>query len=179
MSGDTIFRNLVHFVGADLDFKGFVEACHHGGVQGLIVVCLGHCDIILESARHRLPKIVDKAKECVAILDGISDYADGKQVVDLVNVNVCLSYLFEYGIIVLWSAVDFTVNAQIFQFLGEGVADLLQKHLALTSYLLSAGHDVLIFRRIKVFHCKVFKFTLEERNTKSACKRSVNVQGFL
>ena len=79
----------------------------------------------------------------------------------------------------LRSAVDFTVNAQIFQFFVEGVADLLQKHLALTSYLLGAGHDVLIFRRIKVFHCKVFKFTLEERDTKSACKRSVNVQGFL
>ena len=68
VSGDTIFRNLVHFVGADLDFKGFVEACHHGGVQGLIIVCLGHCYIILESARYRLPKIVDKAKERVAIL---------------------------------------------------------------------------------------------------------------
>ena len=95
MGGNTILSNFVHFVGADLDFKGFIELCHNSCVQRLIVVCLGHCNIIFESAGDRLPKVVHFAKECIAILYRVCDNSHSKKVIDLVYINICFAQFFK------------------------------------------------------------------------------------
>ncbi|MNC45930.1 hypothetical protein D3C76_1201290 [compost metagenome] len=51
---DAEFRRFVHFPGADLHLQRFAAGSDHSGVQGLVHVGLGHGDIILKPARHRL-----------------------------------------------------------------------------------------------------------------------------
>ena len=57
----------------------------HRRVQRLVEVELGHRDVVLEPALHRLPQRVDRAERAVAVLHRVDDDAHADEVLDLVE----------------------------------------------------------------------------------------------
>lgn len=88
MRSNAVFRHFVHFVSADLNLERLVERRDDRRVQGLIVVCFGHCDIVLKATGHRLPHRMDFAEHSVAVLDGIDDDTHRQKVVNLVYIDM-------------------------------------------------------------------------------------------
>ena len=175
---NAVFRHFVHFVSADLDFEGFGVLRHDGGVQGLVVIRFGHCDIVLETSRHRLPHRVDFAKHRVAILHGVNDDSHRQQVVNLVYIDMQIVHFFVHGIKVFGSAVHFAVYAHFFEFFFDLLANCVQKALSFGLLFGNVFRNILVLGRQQIFHCQIFEFALEERNTKSARKRSIDVKRF-
>ena len=67
--GDAEFGDLVHFLGADLQFDALVAGADHGGVDRTVVVLLRRRDVVLETAGHHRPGGVHDAERAVAGLD--------------------------------------------------------------------------------------------------------------
>ena len=68
MSGDAFFRHFVHFVGANLYFKGLAFLRNNGCMQRLVQVRAGHGDEVLDPARNRAPEVVDYPQNRVTVL---------------------------------------------------------------------------------------------------------------
>ena len=85
VGGDALFRHLVHFVRADLHFKGLAVGTDHRGVKRLVKIGARDGDEILDASRHRSPGVVNDAQRRIAILHGVGDDADGEQVEDLID----------------------------------------------------------------------------------------------
>ena len=64
---DAVFGDLVHFLGADLQFDALLAGADHGGVDRAVVVLLGRRDVVLEAARHHRPGGVHDAERAVAL----------------------------------------------------------------------------------------------------------------
>ncbi len=77
VSGDAELGDAVHLVSADLDLDGLARVRDDGRVQRLIAVRLGHRDVVLEPARHRLPQRMDDAEHPIAVPHGIHLHTDG------------------------------------------------------------------------------------------------------
>ena len=84
VSRDTFFRDAVHFLCANLDFKR-LAAMQNSGMKGLIKVWARHGDVIFETARNRTPDVVHHAESCVAISLRVRDDAHGEQVIHLLE----------------------------------------------------------------------------------------------
>ena len=88
---NAVFRNFVHFLRTNLNFKRSVFA-HNGRMQGLIAVRLRHCDIVLEPAFKRLPQTVNNSDEGVAVVFMLADNAQGKQVKQFARLFISLAH---------------------------------------------------------------------------------------
>src|SRR5215813_227209 len=84
VGGNTFFRDAVHFLSADLHFKG-LAAVNHRCVQRLIKIRTRHGDVVLETAGHGAPNVVNDAERGVATALRIGDNANGKKVVNLLE----------------------------------------------------------------------------------------------
>src|SRR5215813_11814904 len=84
VGGNTFFRDAVHFLSADLHFKG-LAAVNDRCVQRLIKIGARHGDVILEAARNRAPDVVNDAERGVATALRIGDDADGEKIVNLLE----------------------------------------------------------------------------------------------
>ena len=98
MRRDAFLGDAVHLLGADLNFEVFSFGADDGGVQGLVEIRARNRDEILDPARHGGPFVVNHAERAVAVLDGVGDDADGKQVVDLVERDLLALELLVDGI---------------------------------------------------------------------------------
>ena len=78
-----VFRDLMHVLGAYLDFKRHPALAHDGSVEGLVHVVLVVGDVIVELARYGTPQVVHRAQGVVAVALGIHEDAEGIEVVDV------------------------------------------------------------------------------------------------
>ena len=83
--GDAVLGAPVHLLGADLHLDRLARRPDDRGVQRLVEVELGHRDVVLEPALHRLPHRVDRAQRGVAVLHRLDDDADADEVLDVVE----------------------------------------------------------------------------------------------
>jgi len=77
---NTEFGDLVHFLGADLQFDALIAGPDHRGVDRAIVVLLWRRDVVLEPARHHRPGGVDDAERAVAGFEIRHRDAEGEDV---------------------------------------------------------------------------------------------------
>ena len=98
---DSEFGNLVHLVGADLDFKDDSVHAHDSCVEALVVVGLGHGDVVLEPAFHGWPEVMDYSHQRVALGDCVADDPDSEDVEDLIQFLAALLHLHVDGVGVL------------------------------------------------------------------------------
>ena len=106
MGGDAVLGDAVHVPGADLDFHRVALRPDDRRVQRLVHVDLRHRDEVLEPSGHRLPQRVDDAERTVAVPDGTGDHADGREVVDLVELATLIVHLLPDGVEVLGPPAD-------------------------------------------------------------------------
>ena len=81
--GDAVFGLLVHLVRADLNLKRARRGTDDRGVKALVVIRLGHVDIVFKAPRHGRPQRVDGAEGGIAVRNRVGDDAQGHQIVDL------------------------------------------------------------------------------------------------
>ena len=96
----------MHFPGADLHLERHAVLAEHGRVQGLVHIRLGVRDIVLEPSGHGAEHVVDNAQTVVAVDDRIYDDADGKDVIDLVEVFVLHIHFAVYAVHAFYAPVD-------------------------------------------------------------------------
>ena len=121
MGGDAALGDVVHFLGADLDFDALVLRPDHGGVDGAIAVGLGRRDEILEALRHHLPVGVQNAERAIAIVRRLDDDAEAENVGQLLEVELLVLQLAPDGKGPLGAAIDPGLDAV----LGELALDLV------------------------------------------------------
>ena len=66
MGSDARFSVVVHFLRADLEFKGIARGHQHRGMNALISVVFGQAYVVLETSRNRLVQRVDKTHGGIA-----------------------------------------------------------------------------------------------------------------
>ena len=82
------FGDLVHFLGADLDFDALAVRSDDGGVEGLVHVGFGRADVVFEFVSDGLPEGMHDAQGFIALGNGIQNDAKGDNVVDIIKGQV-------------------------------------------------------------------------------------------
>ena len=177
--GDTVFRHVVHFEGADLYFEYLPEVGDHRGMQRLIHVALGHGDVVLYPAGHGFPLLVDLAQHLVTLLCGVDYDAHGGEIVDLVERLSGVLHLFVDGEKVLGPAEHLALYAALFEHLFELGHARVYERTALFQLLVDIGDEIFVCLGVEVFEAQILEFALHLRNTQAAGKRSVYLQRLL
>ena len=86
--GNAFLSRLVHLLRANLQLEAFALRSDDCGVERLIHIRLGHCDVIFEAAGNWLPCCVNDADRGIAIA-GIWNYdSESNKVIDLVEAQI-------------------------------------------------------------------------------------------
>src|ERR1700686_3586441 len=158
VGSDAFFRHLVHFFGADLDFKRRAVLRDHRSMQRLIKIRPGHGDEILDAPRNRPPEVMDDAENGVAILQRASDDAHGAQVVDLFHGNALALQFFMDAEQALDSAFDAGLDAGFFPLVSDRLLHLGEKSFAFLAPGIHRFFDLLVTEGVKKAKAKVFEF---------------------
>ena len=101
----------VHVVGADLHLHRLTLRADHGRVQRLVHRELGHGDVVLEPARHRVEPGVQDPQDRVAITDRLDQDAHTYEVVDVGEIAAPHDHLLVDRVVVLGSSGDDRLDA--------------------------------------------------------------------
>ena len=121
---DAEFRDLVHFLGADLQFDALVAGADHGGVDRTIIVLLRRRDVVLEAARHHRPGGVHDAERPVAGFDVVQHHAESEDVGQLLEADRLAFHLGPDRKRPLAPAIDMRSHAVFLEIVGELAFDL-------------------------------------------------------
>ena len=179
VGGNTVFGGAVHLIGADLDLKGLSGRTDERRVQGLIHVCLGHCDIVLEPAGDGLIHLMDRAEHGITVTDGADDDAYGKEVINLFKGFLLVEHFAIDTEEMFDSSVHFSFDAGFQKMLLDFYCDLLDIVFPLMLFLLNFGTEIIVDIGIKIFQREVIKFNLDLGNTKAVGDGRINIKSLL
>ena len=123
MRGDAALGDVMHVLGADLDFDALLFRPDHRGVDGAVAVGLGRGDEILEALRHHLPVGVHDAERAVAILLVFDDDAEAENVGELLEIELLVLQLAPDRERPLGAAIDPGLDAMLGQLALDLVGD--------------------------------------------------------
>ena len=158
VGGDAFLRHLMHFLGADLDFKRRAVFGDHRGMQRLVKVGTRHGNEILDAPWNRPPEVMDDAKHGVAILQRTCDDAHGAQVVDLVDRNALALQFLVDAVEPFDAAFDARLNARLFELVGNRRLHLGEESLAFLAAGVDGFFHLLVAQRIEEAESKVLEF---------------------
>ncbi len=116
---DAVLGDAVHLLGADLYLQRLAVFADDCCVQALVHVVLGRRYVVVELARDRLPQPVHDAQNAIAVGNGLGDYADTSDVVDLPVGDVLALHLAVDAVDVLRSARNLCLDVLSVQFASE------------------------------------------------------------
>ena len=123
------FGHLVHLAGADLDFYLLAVTPRYGGVDRAVAVRLGLADVILEPPRHRLPALMDRTEDHVAILHVLGDHPKPVDIGQTRKAQTLLLHLAPDRIGLLGPAEHVGLDADLVEFMTDIMGDLVD-HVA-------------------------------------------------
>ncbi len=175
---DAELRDAVHLGSADLDLERVTAGPDHGGVEGLIPVELGHRDVVLEPARHRLPQRVDDADGAVAVLHRVHDHAQCREVVDLVELLALDGHLLVDGVDVLRPSGDLDGHdADVLELAIEERSRVGDHGVAVGAALVDELLDLGVAAGMERGEGEVLEFRLERVDTEAVRERCVDLEG--
>ena len=131
MGGNAVLGLLMHLVGSNLNLERTSRGADNRRMERLVVIDLGHGDIVFKATRHGVPQRMHRAERGVAIAHRMRDDAQCHQVVDLGELLALALHLLVDGPVVLGTAVDLKVlQANAVELVGECLDGLGQ--IALT-----------------------------------------------
>ena len=156
--GDAVLGHMVHFPGADLNFKGEgnAPAADHRGVQRLVHIVFGYRNIILEAAGHLRPQRMAHAQHRVTIRHGIHQHADGDQIVNLIEGLILNHHFAVDAVQMLGAARHFKMHAQVLELLGQFLNDDFDVFLALGALHAHLARHILIALGIDIAQRQIF-----------------------
>ena len=178
MRGDAIFGLLVHLVRANLNLERTGRGTDDRGVQALVVVGLGHVDVILEAPGHGRPQGVRGAERGIAIDDALGDHAQSDQVVDLGELLAFALHLLIDRPVVLGAARDLiALDTGALQLVVECLDGLGQEALAGLAALAHHTGDALVRLGLEVEERQILELPLDGAHAQAVGERRVNVHG--
>ena len=140
----------MHFIGTDLDLKGLSGGTDQSRVQRLIHVCLGHCNIILETSRNRFIHLMDRSQHRVTVPDRADNDTDSKQIIYLFERFFLIEHLSVNTEEMLYTTVNHTLNTGLMNMAPDFYGDLLYIVFTFTLALLNLGDEIVVDIRIKI-----------------------------
>ncbi len=174
--GDAVLGAAVHVEGADLQLDRLAAGSDDRGVQRLVHVELGHRDVVLEPAGHRVPPRVDGAERRVAVADGVDQDPDAHQVVDLGEVAAAHDHLLVDAVVVLGSAGDGGLDPGGAQVLLDLVGDDGEVLVALGGALGDQPDDLVVHLGVEDGEGQVLQLPLDGVHAQPVGQRGVDLQ---
>ena len=175
VGGNAVLGVLVHLLGADLHLEGAARRTDDRGVQRLVHVELGHCDVVFEAPGHGRPQGVDGSENAVALTHVVGDDAQRNEVVDLAEVLTLVLHLHIDGVEVLGPAHDAEMlDLGLRELVAQDGLDRLQVRLALGARLGHHARDLAVLRGIQVEERQVLKLPLDGADAQAVCQGRVD-----
>ena len=131
VGGNAVLGLLMHLIGSNLNLERAGRGADNRRMERLVVIDLGHGDIVFKATRHGVPQRMHRAERGVAIAHRMRDDAQCHQVVDLGEFLALALHLLVDGPIVLGAAVDLeALQANAVELVGERLDGLGQIALA-------------------------------------------------
>ena len=177
--GDAEFGDLVHFLGADLQFDALIAGADHGGVDRAIIVLLRRRDVVLEPAGHDGPGGVHDAERAVAGFDVVKHHAEAEDVGQLLEADRLALHLGPDRKRPLAPAIDMRGDPVLLQVLGELAFDLADQVAVALGQRIQPLHHHRIGFRIERVERQVLEFLPHLLHAHAAGERRIDVERLL
>ena len=180
----SVFGDIVHSFGSDLDFYPFVLRSQHGGVQTLVSVALRHAEPVAHTLWVRLIHVCDQG-EClpaqhVFLLSWcVDDDSDGEKVIYTLEGALLLLHLLPDGVDALGASLHVIFQSGSIQFLLDRLDESGDIGIArsLGGIQLLLNHIVGIV--LQILQAQVFQLALQFVETQLVGEWGIEVAGFL
>ena len=184
VGGESPFGDILHPLGAYLHFDPYPVGTHHGRMQRLVAVGLGHRDPVAQPVGFRGVDVRDGGVYLPALglfrgeRQRLEHDADGKQVVYLLEGDLFALHLAPYRVDALYPPRDFVVDVVAVEprdDRGVELADeLLARRLGFIEFLCDLG----VLLREPVLHAEVFQFAFDRIKPQPVGQRCEEVDRF-
>ena len=174
----TVFRNMVHFPGTNLNFNRLSLGSDNGSMQRLIQIGLRHRNIILETVWQRFPERVSQTKYGIALWNGIYNDTDSIQIVYLRQILMLFFHLLINTVEMLWSSGYLGFNSRFIQMFLQHFHCFFNDFFSGSALLFHLADQIFIFLRMEVMETQIFQFPLNVINPETMCQWSINFQCF-
>ena len=179
MRGDAVFRDLVHFVGANLQLDALAARTDDGGVDRTVVVLLGRRDIVLEAPGHARPGRMRDADRGVAVGDGVDENPEAVDVGQLFEGDRPALHLLPDRIGLLLPALDLDLDAAAGELVGELRRDPRDDRAILGLHRLETRDDQRVGVRHQAAEGEVLELAAHALHAHAARERGIDVEGVL
>ena len=178
MGGNAVLGLLMHLVGSNLNLERASRGADDRRVERLVVIDLGHGDIVFKATGHGVPQRVHRAERGVAIAHRMRDDAQCHQVVDLGEFLALALHLLVDGPIVLGTAVDLEVfQANAVELVGERLDGLGQIALTDLARLRHHARDALVGIGLQVEEGQVLELPFNGAHAQTVGQGRIHVHG--
>ncbi len=177
--GDAEFRDLVHFLGADLQFDALVAGTYYGSVNRAIIVLLRGRDVVLEPAGHHRPCGVHDAERAVAGFDVLHHDAESKNIGQLFEADRLALHFGPDRKRLLAPAIDMRGHPVLLKIFGELAFDFANQVAVAVGQRIQPLHHHGMSFRIQRAERKVFEFFPHLLHTHAAGERRIDVERLL
>src|SRR5690606_29676166 len=179
VGGDTVFGDLVHLIGADLDLDRMRLRPDDGRMEALVHALLRRRDVVVDLAGNRVPLAVYQAKDAVAVLHRVHENTDADNIIDLLERPVLAVHLPVDRVDVLLAAVHLGLDVRAAQQLVQLGGDLLEHRLGVFAARFDLGRDRRILGRLEIAKGQVLELGHDLPNTQPIRQRGVNLHSLL
>ena len=142
---DTELGDLVHRECSYLHFERSARMAYNSRMDGLVLVLLGHRDIVLETARNVLVHLVDDTEYLIALDDLINNDPACEKIVDLIDRLALLVHLLVDAVEVLRTAFNIVMNDAVLFELGADLRDnVLHEVLSLGAVAVNELYELIV-----------------------------------
>ena len=178
MGGNAVLGLLMHLVGSNLNLERTGRGADDRRVERLVVIDLGHGDIVFKATGHGVPQRMHRAERGVAIAHRMRDDTQCHQVVDLGEFLALALHLLVDGPIVLGTAVNLEVlQANAVEFVGECLDGLGQIALTDLARLRHHARDALVGVGFKVEEGQVLELPFNGAHAQTVGQGRIHVHG--
>ena len=178
MGGNAVLGLLVHLIGSNLNLERAGRGADNRRMERLVVIDLGHGDIVFKATGHGMPQGMHGTKRGIAIAHRMSDDAQRHQVVNLGELLALALHLLIDGPIVLGTTVDLkALKTNAIELIGERLDGLGQITLANLARLGYHARDALVGIGLQVEEGQVLELPLDRAHAQAVGQRRVYVHG--
>src|SRR5262245_3379468 len=179
VGGDSLLGDAVHLARTDLDLHRIALGADHRRVERLVHVHLRHRDEVLEAARDGLPQGMDDAESAVAVARRGRDGADGREIVDLVELPALVVHLLPDRVEVLGASADLGIDADLGELALHDRNDLVDVGLALETALGDALLEIQVVARVEAAEGEILELRLHLGHAEPVGQGRVDVERLL
>ena len=178
VGGNAVLGLLMHLVGSNLNLERAGRGADNRRMERLVVIDLGHGDIVFKATGHGVPQRMYRTECGVAIAHRMRDDAQCHQVVDLGEFLALALHLLVDGPIVLGAAIDLeALQANAVELVGERLDGLGQIAFANLARLRHHARDALVGIGLQVEEGQVLELPLNRAHAQTVGQGRIHVHG--